>query len=103
MGKFFNEHFMHTKHWPRRGRESLREELAERRRRKPVELTEIPAETGVSNPKRHAGGRPRLEVSLPEVLDALSKGNTVTQTARLMGISRQAVYRVIHGDADGNV
>ena len=101
MGKYFNEHFMHAKHWPRRGRESLREEMAGRRRRKTAELAEIPAEIGASKPKKHAGGRPRLEVSLPEVLDNLSKGNTVAQTARAMGISRQAVYRAIYSSPTG--
>lgn len=100
MGRYFNENFKHAKVWPRRGRDDLRKELAERRRRKTVELTEIPAETGVSKPRKNTGGRPRLNVSLNEVLDNLSKGNTVAQTARAMGISRGAVYRTIHSSPE---
>jgi DNA invertase Pin-like site-specific DNA recombinase len=107
LGRYFNEHFMYAKTWPRRGRDTLKQELMERRRRTTNGITEErhekPADSGALKPKNHAGGRPKLDIAVSEVLDSLSKGNTVTQTARAMGISRQSVYRVIHGDADGNV
>ena len=105
MGKYFNEHFMHAKHWPRRGRDDLRQELMERRRRKTGEKVEEPpekpAETGVSKPKKGTGGRPKLDIAVAEVLDNISNGKTVAQTARAMGISRQAVYRAIYSSPTG--
>ena len=105
MGKYFNDNFMHANHWPRRGREDLRQELLERRRRTTdgnvEESPENPAETGVLKLKNLAGGRPKLGIAVNEVLDNISNGQTVAQTARTMGISRQAVYRAIYSSPTG--
>ena len=66
-----------------------------------AELLEKPAETGVSKPKKGTGGRPKLDIAVAEVLDNISNGKTVSQTARAMGISRQAVYRAIYSSPTG--
>ena len=60
-------------------------------------------ETGGLNAPKHAGGRPRLDIAVNEVLDSLSKGNTVSQTAKMLGIPRQAVYRAIHSSSTGTL
>ena len=39
-------------------------------------------------------GRPRLDIPVHKVLGALSKGQTVTQTAKKFEISRGSVYRI---------
>jgi DNA invertase Pin-like site-specific DNA recombinase len=104
MGRYFNEHFMHAKTWPRRGRDDLKQELMERRRRKTNQSIEEtfkkPAETVALKPTKGTGGRPKLDIAVSEVLDSLSKGTTVAQTARAMGISRAAVYRTIHSSPE---
>ena len=38
-------------------------------------------------------GRPRLDIPVLKVINALSKGLTVTETAKKFGISRASVYR----------
>jgi len=105
VGKFFNENFMHAKTWPRRGRDTLKQELMGRRRRPTngiiEERPEKSAETGVLKPKKRAGGRPKLDIAVSEVLDNISNGKTVAQTAKTMGISRQAVYRAIYSSPTG--
>ncbi len=40
-------------------------------------------------------GRPRRQVPVQNVLDALASGKTVTATARALGISRAMVYRLM--------
>ena len=47
---------------------------------------------GQKVPRRRVG-RPRLAVPVQNVLDALTSGLTVTETARKFGISRASVYR----------
>jgi hypothetical protein len=87
MGRYFNEHFLHAKVWPRR---TLKDMLADVHNRREAR-----------NPSKHAGGRPKLDIAVSEVLDNISKGQTVAQTAKTMGISRQAVYRAIYSSPTG--
>ena len=92
MGKWFNDNLKHAKTWPRRGRDDLRREMLERRQRKrPEESLKAGGETTL----KHPGGRLPLDIDVARVLDRIGNGKTVTETANLMGISRQAVYRTI--------
>ena len=99
MGKYFNDNFMHAKHCPRRGREDLRQELLERRRRTTdvnvEESPENPAGTGVLKLKNLAGGRPKLDIPLPEVLRMLSEGKSKSFISRAMGVHRRSIDRAI--------
>ena len=95
MGKWFNDNLMRAKAWPRRGRDDLRRELMERRRWKTEEPPGKPAETGVLKPQNHAGGRPKLDIPLPEVLRMLSEGQSKSFIARTMGVHRRSIDRTI--------
>jgi DNA invertase Pin-like site-specific DNA recombinase len=46
---------------------------------------------------RRRPGRPKAEVPVPNILDALYAGKSVAVTAREFGTSRAAVYRVKAG------
>ena len=81
MGIYFNQNLKHANFWRKRTKEELM-------------MAEIRARRGASKTKKDAGGRPKLEIDRNEVLDRLSNGESVAETARSMGISRQAVYRV---------
>jgi DNA invertase Pin-like site-specific DNA recombinase len=83
MGKYFNEHFMHAKVWPRR---TLKDMLADVHNRREAR-----------NPTKHAGGRPALDIAPNEVYDALHEGQTVTEVAKKFGISRASVYKLTEG------
>ena len=43
---------------------------------------------------RRPVGRPRLQVPVKNILDALASGESVTTVARRFGISRGSVYRI---------
>jgi DNA invertase Pin-like site-specific DNA recombinase len=46
---------------------------------------------------RRPVGRPRLQVPVQNIVDAVSAGETVTSVARRFGISRATVYRIKDG------
>ena len=58
-----------------------------------MELMERCPTCGSKLPVRPVG-RPRLQVPVQNVLDALSAGITVAEVAREYGVSRATVYRV---------
>ena len=85
LGKFFNEHLMHARHWPQRGKETLAQELMGRRRRKTTELTEEPGDSGALTTPKRVGGRPRLDIAVNGVLRSLSEGKSKSEIARELG------------------
>ena len=95
MGRFFNDNLMRAKTWPRRGRADLRRELMERRRWKTEETLEVASETEALKPTKGTGGRPKLDIPLPEVLRMLSEGQSKSSIARAMGVHRRSIDRVI--------
>ena len=95
MGKWFNENLMRAKAWPRRGRGDLRRELMERRLAKTEETLEIASETVALKPTKDTGGRPKLDIPLPEVLRMLSEGESKSFIARELGVSRRSIDRAI--------
>jgi transposase-like protein len=99
MGRYFNENLLHAKHWPRRGREDLRQEMAERRKRKKAEM---PVQSVGANLQKHAGGRPALNVDRVRVYDSLAEGKSISDVAREHGISRGSVYNLIKNRRDLN-
>jgi len=66
-------------------------------------MAHIRARRTTSTTSKHPGGRPPLDVDVAGVLDSIANGTNVTETAKLMGISRQAVYRAIHSSPHGSL
>ena len=46
---------------------------------------------------RRCPGRPRVEVPVQNIIDALKRGATVAHVAQQHGVSRATVYRVLNG------
>ena len=81
MGKFFNDNLMHARAWPQRGKETLAQELMERRRRRTTEPTEEPGDSGALTIPKRVSGRPKLDdygVVRELVKDALAEGVELT-------------------------
>jgi len=60
-----------------------------------AELIPICPTCGSKLPRRPTG-RPKLQVPVQNVLDALAEGMPVAAVARKFGISRASVYRMRH-------
>jgi len=95
MGKFFNDNLMHARAWPQRGKETLAQELMERRRRRTTEPTEEPGDSGALTIPKRVGGRPRLDIAVNGVLRSLSEGKSKSEIARELGVHRRSIDRVI--------